>query len=63
MLSVVAAATENDNDSKDDNPSAVIIEDVAKTVVVHKVPPGSIWAVFLRTIPYYAEGEKVLMQK
>ena len=25
----VAAATENDNDSKDDNPGAVIVKDVA----------------------------------
>jgi len=34
---VVAAATENDNDSKDDNPSAVVIKDVAQAVVIHYV--------------------------
>jgi hypothetical protein len=32
---VVAAAAEHKNYSKDDNPGAVIVEDVAEAVVVH----------------------------
>ena len=35
MLSVVAAATEYDYNSKDDDPGAVIIEKMAEAVVIH----------------------------
>ena len=37
--SVIAAAAEHKNDSEDDYPGAVIVEDVAEAVVVHKVLP------------------------
>ena len=30
---MVAAATENDDDGKNDNPSAVVVKDMAKTVI------------------------------
>lgn len=35
--SVVAAATEYYDDSEDYNPSAVIVEDMAKAVVIHNM--------------------------
>jgi hypothetical protein len=41
-LSVVAAATENYNYRKNNYPGAVIVEDVAEAVVVHKVLRGCI---------------------
>lgn len=55
---VVAAATENYNDSKDNNPSAVVIKDVAQAVVVHYVCLRELlrWAL-ARLILYYAEGK------
>ena len=37
MLSTVAAATENDDQSKNDDPSAVIVKKMAKAVVHGKV--------------------------
>ena len=37
LLSVVAAATENYDDSKDYDPGAVIVEKIAKTVVIHSM--------------------------
>ena len=36
-MSVVAAATENYDDSKDDDPGAVIVEKMAKAVVIHSM--------------------------
>ena len=36
-LSVIAAAAKNDNDSKDDDPSAVVIKEMAEAVVIHYV--------------------------
>ena len=36
LLSVIAAA-KNDNDSKDDDPSAVVIKEMAEAVVIHYV--------------------------
>ena len=35
--SVVAAATENNDNGKDDDPGAVIVEKIAKTVVIHNM--------------------------
>ena len=35
--SAVAAAAENDYDSEDDNPGAVIVKEMAKAVVIHSV--------------------------
>ena len=37
LLSVIAAAVKNDNDSKDDDPSAVVIKEMAEAVVIHYV--------------------------
>lgn len=34
-ISVIAAATEYDDDSEDDDPGAVIVEKMAKAIVVH----------------------------
>ena len=34
---VVAATTENYDNSEDDDPSAVIVKKMAKTVVIHKI--------------------------
>ena len=43
MFLVVAAATENYDESENDDPGAVIIEKMAKTVVVHRyVPPKNV---------------------
>ena len=40
-ISAVAAATENDNDSKDNYPGTVVVEEMAKAIVVHVcLPPG-----------------------
>jgi len=38
---VIAAATENYYYRKNDNPSAVVIEDVAQAVVIHMFASGS----------------------
>ena len=55
LYSVVAAATEYYNDSEDYNPCAVIVEDVAEAVVVHKVLQDvSCGAFICRTILSYA---------
>ena len=35
IFSVVAAETENDDDSENDDPGAVIVEKMAKAVVIH----------------------------
>ena len=37
FLLVVAAATENYDDSENDNPGAVIVEKMAKAVVIHSM--------------------------
>ena len=37
FFSVVAAATENYDDSENDNPGAVIVEKMAKAVVIHSM--------------------------
>jgi hypothetical protein len=47
-LSVIAAATENNDDGKDNDPGAVIVEKMAKTVVIHRyVPPKNVCSVAL----------------
>jgi hypothetical protein len=38
---VIAAATEDDYDSKDDDPGAVVVEKIAKAVVIHMFPPSA----------------------
>ena len=38
---MIAAATENDYYSEDDDPSAVIVKDVAQAVVIHMFASGS----------------------
>ena len=37
MEALVAAAAKHDYDSKDDNPGAVIVKEMAEAVVVHNV--------------------------
>ena len=34
---MIAAAAEYDNDSKDDDPGAVVVKKIAKTVVIHNM--------------------------
>ena len=47
-LSAVAAATENDNDCKDYNPSTVVVKEMAKAIVIHVcLPPGVTCGFFL----------------
>lgn len=36
---VIAAATKDDNDGENDNPGAVVVEEVAKAVVIHMCFP------------------------
>ena len=48
LFSVIAAATENYDDSKDDDPCAVIVEKMAEAVVVHNVFLQSMLAIFTR---------------
>ncbi|MBO5879843.1 MAG: hypothetical protein J6Q68_04765 [Clostridia bacterium] len=57
-LLMVATAAEYNYYCKDNDPSTVIIEDVAQAVVIHYVfPPEVYCGVFsCRLIPYYAEG-------
>ena len=57
-VSVIAAATENNNDSKNDYPCAVIIEKVAKAVVIHSMFLRSMFAILNRSFTYYAKAKK-----
>ena len=43
---MVAAATENYDDSKDDDPSAVIVKEMAKAVVIHSMFLRCMFAIF-----------------
>ena len=43
---VIAAATEDYDNSKDDNPSAVIVEKMAKAVVIHSMFLRCMFAIF-----------------
>ena len=51
---VIAAATEHDDYSKDDDPGAVIIEKMAKTVVIHNIFLRRMFAMLHRLVTYYA---------
>ena len=51
--SVVAAATENNDNGKDDDPGAVIVEKIAKTVVIHNMFLRSMFAILHRSFTYY----------
>lgn len=51
---VIAAATEHDDYSKDDDPGAVIIEKMAKTVVIHNMFLRRMFAMLHRLVTYYA---------
>jgi hypothetical protein len=55
-LSAVAAAAKYDNDGKDNDPGAVIIEDVAEAVVIHMFPPKCRFGDFHRSLTFYAKG-------
>jgi hypothetical protein len=41
---VIAAATEDDYDCENYDPGAVIVEEIAKAVVIHMFPPNAFWA-------------------
>ena len=56
MLSVVAAATENNHDRKDHDPSAVIVKDVAQAVI-HYVCLRELLRDRSRLVSYYAEDK------
>ena len=47
---MIAAATEDDNYRKDDYPGAVVVKDMAKTVVIHYVILQSRFERWLNTI-------------
>ena len=55
-MSVVAAATKYEDDSEDNDPGAVIIEKMAKTVVVHSMFLRRMIAMLHRSFIYYAVG-------
>jgi hypothetical protein len=49
----VTAATENNDNGKDNNPGAVIVEKIAKTVVIHNMFLQSMFAILHRSFTYY----------
>ena len=51
---MVAAATENYDNSKDDDPGAVIVEEMAKAVVIHSMFLRCMFAILGRSFTYYA---------
>ena len=55
---MIAAATENYDNSKDDDPGAVIVKKMAKAVVVHGVFLRCMFAIFGRSFTYYSSGRK-----
>ena len=57
-MSVVAAATKYNDDSEDNDPGAVIIEKMAKTVVVHSMFLRRMIAMLHRSFICYAKGRK-----
>lgn len=57
LFSVVAAAAEHDHDRKNDDPSAVIVEEMAKAVV-HMFPPGVFRAGFAPAHYHSMRGRK-----
>ncbi len=59
LFALIAAATENKHDCKDNYPGAVVVEKVAKAIVVHRyVPPWSSFGRCARLVTYY-ESEKI----
>ena len=60
MKSVIAAATENDNDSKDDYPCAVVVKEIAKAVVIHMFASGSYFADFVPLSIILCRKQKVV---
>lgn len=58
--SIVTATAENNDDSQDDDPGAVIVEKMAKTVVIHNMFLRRKFAMLHRLVTYYEnEVEKV----
>ena len=55
IILVIAAATENYDNSKNDDPGAVIVKKMAKAVVIHSMFLRSMFAIFHRSFTYYAE--------
>ena len=55
----MAAATEYYDNSKDDDPGAVIVEKMAKAVVIHSMFLRCMFAIFRRSLSYYASAENM----
>ena len=55
---MVAAATENYDNSEDDDPSAVIVKKMAKAVVIHSMFLRCMFAILGRSFTYYAPQDK-----
>ena len=51
---MVAAATENYDNSKDDDPGAVIVKKMAKAVVIHSMFLRCMFAILSRSFTYYS---------
>ena len=59
---MVAAATKNYDNSKDDDPGAVIVKEMAKAVVIHSMFLRSMFAILGRSFTYYALQYKSVTQ-
>ena len=58
---MIAAATENYDNSKNDDPGAVIVKEMAKAVVVHSIFLRSMFAIFTAHL-YSMMQDKILTQ-
>lgn len=59
---MVAAATEDYDNSKDDNPGAVIVEKMAKAVVIHSMFLRCMFAILGRSFTYYSSWYKCVIE-
>ena len=60
---VIAAATENNNNCENDYPGAVIIEKMAKAVVIHSMFLRSMFAALHRSFTSYVKSRECVTQK
>jgi hypothetical protein len=60
VQSVIAAAAENDNDCKDDYPGTVVVEEIAKAVIIHMFASGSYFADFVPLSIILCRKQKVV---
>ena len=56
---VVAAATENNDNGKDDNPGAVVVKEIAKAVVIHICSSEDVMAVLCRSLHIMQRPDRV----